>query len=150
VTNLSANGNGAPARRIDQPEPVAGILRAAAGVTGFVGVSYAISGLGHIQGVMATAQSRGYAYDFRYAALLLVGITVAYAGVLCIWAVRGLAHGQRHAWDRALSGTLLLLLVSIPLIPVDGPGQDNAVSTAIMAAVELAVLVAAWRRLEPG
>lgn len=132
------------------PSPALTTRQIAAGVTAFVGVSYAISGLAHIQGVMATATRRGYDYDFRYAALVLVGITVAYAGVLCIWAVRGLARGQRHAWDRALSGTLLLLLVSIPLIPVDGPGQDNAVSTAIFAAVELIVLLVARRGLEAG
>lgn len=48
----------------------------------------------------------------------------------------------------ALSGTLLLLLVSIPLIPVDGPGRDNAVSTAIIAAVELIILLVARRGLE--
>ena len=111
---------------------------------------YVISGLAHMQGVMATAARRGYAYDFRYAALLLVGIMVAFAGVLCVSAARGLARGQRPAWDRALSGTLLLLLVSIPLIPVDGPGQDNAVSTAIAGAVNLVVLFVTRHRLGDG
>jgi hypothetical protein len=97
---------------------------------------------------MATAQSRGYAYDFRYAGLLLVAITIAYAGVLCLWAVRGLARGQRPAWDRALSGTLLLLLVSVRLVPVEGPGRDNPVSTAIAGAVNLVVLLVTRHRLE--
>ncbi len=130
------------------PSPSLTTREIAAGAIGFVGVLYVISGLGHMQGVMATAARRGYAYDFRYAALLLVGIMVAFAGVLCLSAARGLARGQRPAWDRALIGTLLLLLVSVPLLPVAGPGQDNAVSIAIPATVQLVVLLVMRRRLE--
>ena len=74
--------------------------------------------------MIQTATTRGYPYDFRYAGLLLVGITIVYSGVLCLWAVRGLARGERPAWDRALSGTILLLLVAVPLIPVE---PDNAI-----------------------
>ena len=133
---------------LNAPSPALTIRQIAARVMGFVGGWFVISGLAHVQGVMATATRRGYDYDFRYAALVIVGITVAYAGVLCIWAVRGLVRGQRHAWDRALSGTLLLLLVSAPLIPVDGPGQDNAVTTAIPAAVILVLLCLARRGLD--
>lgn len=131
------------------PSPPLTTRQIVAGLTLIVGFNL-IAGLAHIQGVMATAARRGYTYDFRYAGLLLVGITIAYAGLLCLWAVRGLARGQRHAWDRALSGTLLLLLVSLPLIPVDGPGQDNAVSTAIPAAVILVLLLVTRHRFEAG
>ena len=134
--------DGAPSR--DNARP--GIVTAATGLTLLLG-SYTIGGLAHMQGVMETATRRGYPYDFRYAGLLIVGITIAFSGVLCLWAVRGLARGQRPAWDRALSGTLLLLLVSVPLIPVYGPGRDNAVTTAIPAAVNLILLLAAWPRL---
>jgi drug/metabolite transporter (DMT)-like permease len=132
------------------PSPPLTRREIAAGVIGFLGVLYVIQGLGHMQGVMATAARRGYDYDFRYAGLLLVGIIIAFAGVLCVSAARGLARGQRPAWDRALIGTLLLLLVSVPLLPVDGPGQDNAVSIAIPAVVQLIVLLVMRRRLEAG
>jgi hypothetical protein len=134
--------DGTPSRGHARP----GIVTAATGLTLYLG-SYTIGGLAHVQGVIETATRRGYPYDLRYAGLLIVGITIAFAGVLCLWAVRGLARGRRRAWDRALSGTLLLLLVSVPLIPVDGPGRDNAVTAAIPAAVNLIILLAAWPRL---
>jgi hypothetical protein len=136
--------DGAPSR--DNARP--GIVTAAVAVALWIGLGNTIGGLGHIQGVIETATRRGYAYDFRYAGLLIVGTTIAFSGVLCLWAVRGLARGERPAWDRALSGTILLLLVGIPLIPVDGPGQDNAVlQAAIPGTVSLIVLLAARPRL---
>jgi hypothetical protein len=134
--------DGAPSRDYARPS----IVTAATGLTLYLGL-YLIGGLAHIQGVMETATRRGYPYDFRYAGLVIVGVSIAYAGALCLWAALGLLRGQRAAWDRALSGTLLLLLVSVPLIPVDGPGRDNAVTTAIPAAVNLILLLAAWPRL---
>jgi hypothetical protein len=122
-----------------------GVVTAAVAVTLWIGLANTIGGLGHVQGVMATAQIRGYAYDFRYAGLLIVGFTIAYSGVLCLWAVRGLARGERPAWDRALSGMILALLVAVPLIPV---APDNALLQAgIPAAVSLIVLMAARPQL---
>jgi hypothetical protein len=135
---------GAPSR--DNARPA--VVTAATGLTLLIGLANTIGGLGHIQGVMGTAARRGYPYDFRYAGLLLVGITIAYSGVLCLWAVRGLARGERPAWDRALSGTILLLLVAVPLIPLEGPGQDNAIlQAALPGIVSLIVLLAARPRL---
>jgi len=135
---------GAPSR--DNARP--GVVTAAVAVTLWIGLANTIGGLGHIQGVVETATRRGYPYDFRYAGLLLIGIMVAYSGVLCLWAARGLARGERPAWDRALSGTILLILVSVPIIPVDGPGRDNAVlQAAVPGIVSLIVLLAARPRL---
>jgi hypothetical protein len=134
----------APSR--DNARP--GVVTAAVAVTLWMGLGNILQGLGHIQGVVQTATRRGYPYDFRYAGLLIVGIMIVYAGVLCLWAVRGLARGERPAWDRALSGTILLLLVGVTLIPVEGPGQDNAVLQAtIPGIVSLIVLLAARPRL---
>jgi hypothetical protein len=136
--------DGAPSR--DNARP--GVVTAAVAVALWLGLGNTIGGLGHIQGVIETATRRGYPYDFRYAGLLMVGIMVAYSGVLCLWAVRGLARGERAAWDRALSGTILLLLVAVPLLPVEGPGRDNAVlQAAIPGTVSLIVLLAARPRL---
>ena len=133
--------DGAPSR--DNARP--GVVTAAVVVALWLGLGNIIQGLGHIQGVIATATSRGYPYDFRYAGLLLVGIMIIYSGVLFLWAVRGLARGERPAWDRALSGTILLLLVAVPLIPVE---PDNAVlQAAIPGTVSLIVLLAALPRL---
>ena len=94
-----------------------------------------------------TATNKGYAYDFRLAALLLVGITLVFGAALCLSAVRGLAHGHRGAWGRALIGTLLLLIVLILLGPVQ---PDMAPGLSVVAALNLIVLILAWRGLEAG
>jgi hypothetical protein len=131
----------APSR--DNARP--GVVTAAVAATLVIGPGNTIGGLGHMQGVIATATRRGYPYDFRYAGLLIVGITIAYSGVLLLWAVRGLARGERTAWDRALSGTMLLLLVAVPLIPVE---PDNAILQALVpGTVVLILLLAARPRL---
>jgi len=119
----------------------------AAGSSLFVGLLIIVMGLAHLYGVMVTATRRSYAYDFRLAALLLVGMTLVFAGALCLSAVRGLARRQRAAWVRALIGTLLLLLVLVPLSPVQ---PDMAPGLSVLAAVNLIVLIAARRGLEAG
>jgi hypothetical protein len=108
--------DGASSREYARP----GLVTAAVIAAVWLGLGNIIQGLGHIQGVVETATRRGYPYDFRYAGLLMVGIMIVYSGVLFLWAVRGLARGERSAWDRALSGTILLLLVAVPLIPLEG------------------------------
>jgi hypothetical protein len=125
----------------------AGLLAAATGLTLYVGLASTISGGAHLEGVIQTAIERGYAYDFRLAGLLLLGMTMVFAGVLCLTAVRGLARRQRRAWDRAISGTLLLFLVTVPITPLSGQGELAAFQ-AFPAALNLIVLVAARRRLE--
>jgi hypothetical protein len=133
--------DGAPSR--DNARP--GIVTAAVAVAVWFGLGNTIAGLAHIQGVIETATRRGYPYEMRYAGLLLVGIMIVYSGALCLSAVRGLARGERPAWDRALSGTILLLLVAVPLIPVE---PDNALlMAAVPGTVGLIVLLAARPRL---
>ncbi|HET9757964.1 MAG TPA: hypothetical protein VFP66_15785 [Candidatus Limnocylindrales bacterium] len=140
MTNLSAKGTGN-----DRPEHMDGTLAAAAGMTLLVGLLITVMGLGHLYGVIVTATGRGYVYDFRLAALLLVGIALVFGGALCLSAVRGLARRQRTAWGRALIGTLLLLLVLVPLIPMQ---PDMAPGLSVLAAVNLMVLLVARRGLK--
>ena len=102
---------------------VAGIVGVAAGMTLIVGLNSTIFGGAHLWGVLVTASRGAYdSYDFRLAALLLLGMTMVFAGVLCLSAVRGLARGQRRAWDRAMIGSILLLVVTVPIVyvPVQG------------------------------
>lgn len=91
--------------------------KVAAGVTLFLGLFTTIFAAAHLYGVMATAQIRSYTYDFSFAALLIVGMTMVAGGVLCVAPVRELARGDRIGWERALYGTVLLLLVTVPLGP---------------------------------
>ena len=113
MTNLSANGAGS-----DRPKPMDGTLLGSAAITLLVGLLITVMGLGHLYGVLVTAQIKGYPYDFRLAALFIVGMALVFGSALCLSAVRGVARGQRTAWSRAVIGTLVLLLVTVPLIPV--------------------------------
>jgi hypothetical protein len=106
-----------------------------------------IMGLAHLYGVLVTATSRSYAYDFRLAALLLVGMALVVGAALCLSAVRGLARRRRAAWGRALIGTLLLLFVLVPLSPVQ---PDMAPGLSVVVALNLVALLAARRELETG
>ena len=125
----------------------AGWSQFAAGTSLLVGLLITFMGLGHLYGVVVTATNKGYGYDFRLAGLLLVGIALVFGGALCLSAVHGLARGQRTPWGRALIGTLLLLLVLVPLIPMQ---PDMAPGLSLLAAVNLIVLIAARRGLEAG
>jgi hypothetical protein len=137
MSNPSANGAASGGK--DRLEPTDGAL-ASAGMNLLVGLLLTVMGLGHLYGVIVTAQMRNYAYDFRLAALLLVGIALVLGGVLCLSAVRGLARGQRSAWGRALIGTLVLLIVLVPLSPVQ---PDMAPGLSILVAVNLIALLLA-------
>jgi hypothetical protein len=129
------------------PSPEAGCLQLAAVASLCVGVLLSIMGLAHLYGVMVTATRQSYAYDFRLAALLLLGMALVFAAGLCLSAVIGLARGQRAAWGRAVIGTLLLLLVLVPLGPIQ---PDMAPGLAFLAAVNLIVLLAVRRGLQAG
>ena len=96
--------------------------------------------------MITTAAAQGYGYNFRFAGLLIVGILLVVAGTMCLAAVGGLARRERAAWERALYGTLLLLLVTVPLIPV----QPATAQGAIIGAVNLVLLLAVFRRGEVG
>ena len=128
------------------PSSEAGWSQLAAGGSLLVGLLIIFMGMAHLYGVMVTATRRSYAYDFRLAALLLVGMALVFAA-LCLSAVRGLARRQRAAWGRGLIGTLLLLLVLVPLSPVQ---PDMAPGLSVLAAVNLVVLLAVRRGLEAG
>ena len=119
------------------------IPRAAAAVTLLVGLASTIFGGAHFLGVTGNASRGVYpSYDFRLASMLSIGILMVVAGTLCIAAVRGLARGRRRAWDHAMGGTVLLLLVTVPLcfVPVQG---DLAALLVLLAAPNLIILLVA-------
>ena len=104
-----------------------GIWKFAAGVSLFVGVATTIFASAHLDGVMQAAITKGYAYNFRLASLLIVGMAMVAGGVLCIAARRELARGHRIGWQRAFYGSVLLVLVSMPLEPIQ-PGIAPAIT----------------------
>lgn len=70
--------------------------------------------------------------------MLLVGSVIVYAGALCISAVAGLADRKRAAVPRAVSGLPLLILVSVPLIPVQ---PELAGGLTFVGALNLVILL---------
>jgi hypothetical protein len=128
--------------------PLAAVLRVAAGITLLVGLIAMIYGGAHLLGVLGNYSRGAYpVYDFRVASMISIGIMMVVGGTLCMAAVRGLAGGRRRAWDIAMGGTVLLLLVTLPLMNVPVQGQ-LAGFLAFFAAPNLIVLVVARRRLE--
>ena len=128
---------------------LAAILRIAAGMTLLVGLLTTIYGGAHLMGVLGNASRGAYpVYDFRVASMISIGIMMVVAGTLCIAAVKGLASGRRRAWDIAMGGTVLLLLVTVPLINVPVQGELAGFLT-FFAAPNLIFLAVARRRLEP-
>ncbi|HZM73778.1 MAG TPA: hypothetical protein VFC71_10445 [Candidatus Polarisedimenticolia bacterium] len=128
------------------PPPQPAEPQLAAALTAFVGGLLTIMGLAHLQGVLTAAANKGYDYDMRLAGLLLVGSALVFGGLLCLSAVLGLARAQRIAWNRAISGTILLLIVTVltsPLQPNMAPGLS------VFVGLNLFALLVAWRRLEP-
>jgi hypothetical protein len=139
MTNVSESGAGN-----NRPGPMDGALAASAGMNLLVGGLLTLMGAAHLLSVIVAASWRGFAYDFRLAGLLLIGSTLVFGGALCLSAVRGLARGQRTAWGRAISGTILLLLVLVLNIPLQ---PDMAPGLSVLASANLIVLLAARPRL---
>jgi hypothetical protein len=132
-----------PTETDPSPPPALPIL--AAGTTLLLGGLATLMGGAHLDGVLVTAGRRHYAYDFRFAGLLLLGFTITFAGILCLTAVRGLAHARRPAWDRALIGTLLFILVTAPVIPMQ---PEMAPGLVILGLVNVVALLVSWRSIE--
>ena len=123
----------------------AGCLQLAAIASLLVGLLLTVIGVAHLLSVIVAAMTHGYPYNFRLASLLLVGLTLIFGAALCLSAVLGLVRRQRAAWGRAVIGTLLLLLVLVPMGPVQ---PDMAPGLSFFAGVNLITLLAVWRGLE--
>ena len=61
-----------------------------------------------------------FAYDFRFYALVQLGMLLIAGGVACLGPAGGLTRGEPHAWRATLWATAALLAINVPLIPVQG------------------------------
>ena len=111
------------ARRGGCPAP----LTAVATVNFFNGILIAALGTGHLIAVVSRAVSGegsgpdgAFVYDFRFYALVLLGMLLMAGGVGCFAPARGLTHGEKRAWRTTLWSTVALLVINVPLIPVQG------------------------------
>lgn len=82
------------------------------------------------------------AYDLRLYWLLLLGTANAIPGFLCARSARGLTQGDLQFWKIALWCSLFLLMVNLPLAPLNGFGTP----LAVFASVNILSLAAARRQ----
>ena len=93
----------------------------------FTGTLITALGVGHLIAVVSRAVSGEgsgpggtFAYDFRFYALVLLGMLLMAGGAGCFAPARGLTRGETRAWKTALWSTVALLAINLPLIPVQG------------------------------
>jgi len=123
---------------------VPGALVAAAAIDLYCGVVIASLGTMHLLAVVGRALAgRGsgpggtFVYDFRFYSLLLFGVTLIIPALAALTAVRRLTRGDAAGARVAVSASLVLLALNIPLVPI----QAFAMAPSVFA---LANLVALW------
>jgi hypothetical protein len=98
--------------------------------------------LGGAHLIVVATQIPGNTYDFRAYSLLLLGAVLVLPALVCGAAVPGLVRGDRSARRLGLGAFAALLLVNLPLIPLQG--------FAILLSVTAAVGIAGVAWLRPG
>jgi hypothetical protein len=120
-------------------------LVAVAAVTFFCGVLIASLGSAHTIAVIGRALRGPFVYNFRLYSLVLLGACQIAGGLRCLSTSWRVARGDARAWKAALAATMLLLIVNVPLIPIQG----FAGATSLIAVVTLVTLIATGRRFVP-
>jgi hypothetical protein len=123
---------------------VPGALVAAAAIVLYCGVVVASLGTMHLLAVVGRALAgRGsgpggtFVYDFRFYSLLLFGVTLITPAMAALTAVRRITRADAAGGRVAVSASLVLLALNIPLVPI----QAFAMAPSVFA---LANLVALW------
>lgn len=124
----------------------AGALVRVGAVTFFCGALIASLGGAHTLAVIGRALRRpSFVYDFRLYSLVLLGACQIAGGLRCLSTSWRVARGDERAWQAALAATMLLLIVNVPLMPIQG----FAGATSMIAVVTLITLIATGRRFVP-
>ena len=112
-------------------------------VTIFCGALIASLGGAHTLAVIGRALRRpSFVYDFRLYSLVLLGACQIAGGLRCLSTSWRLARGDARAWRAALAAATLLLIVNVPLMPIQG----FAGATTLLSAAMLITLIATGRR----
>ena len=100
-------------------------LTVVATISFFNGTLIAALGAGHLIAVVSRAVSGvgsgpggTFVYDFRFYALVLLGMLLMAGGVGCFTPARGLTRGETRAWKTALWSSVALLAINLPLIHI--------------------------------
>ena len=73
-----------------------------------------------------------FAYDFRFYSLLLLGVVIIIPGLVFVMHARRLTDGDRTAWHRTLWACGALLLINVPLVPIQAFALDPALMATII------------------
>ena len=102
-------------------------LTAVGTISFFNGILIATLGTLHLIAVVGRAASGAgsglggtFEYDFRFYALVQLGMLLIAGGVACFTPARGLTRGEPRAWRATLWATVALLAINVPLIPLQG------------------------------
>jgi hypothetical protein len=124
----------------------AGALVRVGAVTFFCGALIASLGGAHTLAVIGRALRRpSFVYDFRLYSLILLGACQIAGGLGCLSTSWRVARGDARGWKAALAATTLLLIVNVPLMPIQG----FAGATSLVLVITLITLTATGRRFVP-
>ena len=77
-----------------------------------------------------------FTYDFRFYSLLLLAVVIIIPGLVFVMHARRLTDGDATAWNRTLWACGALLLINVPLVPI----QAFALDPALLATITLVSL----------
>ena len=86
-----------------------------------------------------------FVYDFRFYALVHLGVLLIAGGVACFILAHRLMRAEPRAWKTTLWVTAALLAINLPLIPIQGFAQ----LFSALAFVNLVALVVTRKRFGP-
>ena len=85
-----------------------------------------------------------FVYDFRFYALVQLGVLMIAGGVACVILAPRLMRGEPRAWKATLWATVALLAINVPLMPI----EDNAYGPSAFAFLNLVALAATRKRFD--
>lgn len=111
----------------------------------FAGALIGALGVAHLAAVVIAAMDRQqFVYNFRFYALVLLGVLLMTTGFIAATQAAPLARGHRVAWCASLSVWAAILAINLPLAPL----QRFAVVFSALAVLELVLLISIRRHFD--
>ena len=103
----------------------------------FAGALVGALGVAHLVAVMAKAMNEtSFVYDFRLYALIQLGLALVACGFIAAMLAPRLVMGQRSVWWMSLVIWSMVLMINLPLIPLQG----FAILFSVLAALAVLAL----------
>jgi len=105
-------------------------------VIGPLGTAHLVAVVGRALAGKGSGPGGTFVYNFRFYSLALLGVMLIAAALACLTSVRSLMRGDPTGRRVALAATAVLLVLNVPLIPIQG----FAVGFSVFALANLAAL----------